>query len=85
MRASSDAGSLDAACFHAQQAAEKYLKAYLADRDRDIPHTHTLYKLLSHCGEVDPDFKQLTEAAEILTPFAVEARYDTEFWPAARE
>ncbi len=29
MDASLKAGALDAACFHAQQAAEKYLKAYL--------------------------------------------------------
>ncbi len=81
MRASADAGSLDVACFHAQQAAEKYLKAYLAEHDREIPHTHNLYKLLALCSETNPAFDQLTEAAGLLTPFAVEARYDTEFWP----
>ena len=29
MDASLNAGALDAACFHAQQTAEKYLKAFL--------------------------------------------------------
>jgi HEPN domain-containing protein len=83
MRASAQAGALDAACFHAQQAAEKYLKAYLADRDHEIVHTHNLFKLLAACSELDPAFSQLTDAAGLLTPFAVEARYDTEFWPTS--
>jgi HEPN domain-containing protein len=81
MRASAKAGSLDTACFHAQQAAEKYLKSYLVDRDQTIPHTHNLYKLLSHCAQTDAAFNQLSDAADLLTPFAVEVRYDTEFWP----
>ncbi|MFZ0963000.1 MAG: HEPN domain-containing protein [Terriglobia bacterium] len=34
------AGSLDAACFHAQQAAEKYLKGFLAFHDKPFPYTH---------------------------------------------
>jgi HEPN domain-containing protein len=81
MRASAQAGALDVACFHAQQAAEKYLKAYLADRDREIVYTHNLFKLLAVCAELDPTFSQLMDAAGLLTPFAVEARYDAEFWP----
>jgi HEPN domain-containing protein len=83
MRASAKAGALDAACFHAQQAAEKYLKAFLVDRDREVVHTHNLYKLLARCSEIDPAFSELIDAAGLLTPFAVEARYDTEFWPTA--
>jgi HEPN domain-containing protein len=84
MRASAQAGSLDAACFHAEQAAEKYLKAYLIDQDRPVPHTHNLYKLFSLCSESDPAFHHLIHTADLLTPFAVEARYDTEFWPTSQ-
>ena len=84
MRASAQAGSFDAACFHAQQAAEKYLKAYLIDRDRPVPHTHNLYKLFALCSESEPAFQQLIDTADLLTPFAVEARYDTEFWPTSQ-
>ncbi len=83
IRASAAAGSLDVACFHAQQAAEKYLKAYLVDRDQEILHSHNIHKLLALCGETNPAFKQLLDAADLLTPFAVEARYDTEFWPSS--
>ncbi|HTA71100.1 MAG TPA: HEPN domain-containing protein [Bryobacteraceae bacterium] len=81
MRASAQAGALDAACFHAQRAAEKYLKAYLTDRGREIIHTHNLFKLVNAYAEIDPTFGQLMDEAALLTPFAVEARYDTEFWP----
>jgi HEPN domain-containing protein len=35
-------GPYDTACFHAQQAVEKYLKSVLALHDRAIPRTHDL-------------------------------------------
>ena len=41
--------ALDAACFHAQQAAEKLLKAYLIWREVDFPFTHNLSTLLLRC------------------------------------
>ena len=82
MRASAEAGASDAACFHAQQAAEKYLKGYLAHRDCAIPPTHNLLKLITRCAETDASFLELAGAAEMLTPFAVEVRYDMDFWPS---
>jgi HEPN domain-containing protein len=82
MRVSAQAGASDAACFHAQQAAEKYLKAYLADRDCAVPPTHNLLKLIAHCTRIEASFAGLNDLAELLTPFAVEARYDMDFWPA---
>ena len=83
MRASAEAGASDAACFHAQQAAEKYLKGYLAHRDCAIPPTHNLLKLITRCAETDASFLELAGVAEMLTPFAVEVRYDLDFWPEA--
>jgi len=65
MRASAQAGALDAACFHAQQAVEKYLKAYLVERDREIIHRHNLFRLLAACSEIDPTFSQLMDVAEL--------------------
>ncbi|MBI4874129.1 MAG: HEPN domain-containing protein [Acidobacteria bacterium] len=82
MEASAEAGAGDAACFHAQQAAEKYLKAYLADRSSAIPPTHSLLKLIACCAETDASFSQMSDIAEMLTPFAVEVRYDMDFWPS---
>jgi len=81
MNASFDAGAFDAACFHAQQAAEKYLKGFLAAKDVAFPHTHNLSKLLDACAALDPSILELSETAAALTPYAVELRYDFEFWP----
>jgi HEPN domain-containing protein len=75
-------GALDAACFHAQQAAEKYLKAFLTYRGIDFPHTHNLSKLVEQCAQVEPSFRELLPTVEPLTPYAVEVRYDAEFWPS---
>ena len=39
----------DAVCFHAQQMAEKYLKAFLFKNGVDFPRTHNLRELLELC------------------------------------
>lgn len=74
-------GPYDTACFHAQQAAEKYLKGYLAWREQGLPRTHDLEELQRLCLEQEP----LPELAALdlteLTAYAVELRYDAEFWP----
>ena len=38
--------NLDAACFHAQQCIEKYLKARLQEENIAFPRTHDLGQLL---------------------------------------
>lgn len=38
-----------AICFHAQQAVEKFLKAFLVFHDVDFPKTHDLDFLLLEC------------------------------------
>jgi HEPN domain-containing protein len=73
--------SLDTACFHAQQAAEKYLKAFLALRQVTFPFVHNLAALVEICKGEDEGFGEVRAFAETLTPYAVEARYDDEFWP----
>jgi HEPN domain-containing protein len=40
------ARALDAACFHAQQVAEKCLKAFLTHYEVPFPYTHNLTKLV---------------------------------------
>ena len=78
------AAALDAACFHAQQAAEKFLKAFLCHTGRDFPHSHNLAKLVELCRRADSSFPDLRSVVEPLTPYAVELRYDQEFWPTQR-
>jgi HEPN domain-containing protein len=73
---------LDTACFHAQQAAEKVLKAYLCSLAVDFPFIHNLEKLVEACGKHDPSFLSIKSLAQGLTPYAVELRYDEEFWPS---
>ena len=43
----------DAVCFHAQQTAEKYLKAFLQEHDTPTPKTHDLIDLLLLCLEIE--------------------------------
>lgn len=77
-----DAGrALDTACFHAQQAAEKYLKSYLSLNRVDFPFLHNLSALVEICRSEDETFVKIRAPAESLTPYAVEARYDEDFWP----
>ncbi len=74
-------GPYDTACFHAQQAVEKYLKAVLAYHAVEIPRTHDVEELQLLCIEfiTHADFRCL--ALEELTDYAVSVRYDFEFWP----
>ena len=58
----------DTVCFHAQQGAEKMLKAFLAHIDIHVEKTHDLVKLLKPCIARDPAFQELVEAAEALNP-----------------
>jgi HEPN domain-containing protein len=62
-------------CFHAQQAAEKYLKAMLAFYGKPIPKTHDLSRLVALCAEVDQSFAGFSDAAQELNLFGVEIRY----------
>ncbi len=76
------AQALDGACFHAQQAVEKCLKAFLAHRGVQFPYTHNLTKLVEICAGLDPAFRSLLPTVAPLTPYAVELRYDDSFWPS---
>jgi HEPN domain-containing protein len=60
--------------YHAQQCAEKYLKAFLVFHRVDFPFTHNIGKLLDLCGEQKTWTKKLKKV-ETLTVFAVTLRY----------
>ena len=69
----------DTVCFHAQQCAEKYLKSYLTSRDITVEKTHDLTRINNLYIGIDPDFKELSEFAELLSGYAVEIRYPGDF------
>ena len=63
--------------YHAQQCAEKYLKAYLVFHRIDFPYTHNIARLVELCAGKG-DWVEALHEAEELTPFAVTARYPGE-------
>ena len=69
----------DAICFHSEQCAEKYLKAYLICYQREIPRTHNIAELIFRCAEVNAQFKALLDTdIPLLTSYAVVMRYPGE-------
>ena len=65
----------DATCYHAQQCAEKYLKARLEEANLSIPKTHNLYALLQLILPLEPSWQILAVDLNILSAFAVAYRY----------
>jgi HEPN domain-containing protein len=69
----------DAACFHAQQCAEKYLKAILQERSYPFGRTHNLIALLNLLLSGDNDgWGDARPDLEALTVYAVSVRYPGE-------
>jgi HEPN domain-containing protein len=65
----------DQACFHAQQSAEKYLKARLEEANLIAPKKHDLKKLLHLLLPIEPLWAALLLPLNILSQYAVEFRY----------
>jgi len=63
------------AAFHAQQAAEKFLKAFLVRHQILFGKTHDIRELLDLAGKPDAPLRRELAPAEMLTPFGVEFRY----------
>ena len=67
--------SYDTVGFHAQQGAEKALKALLVRHQVDFRHTHEIQELLALAEPVVAGIHTRLAEAEMLTPYAVGARY----------
>lgn len=65
-------------CFHAQQAVEKFLKAYLVFHGIDFPKTHDLDFLLLECKKVNNKVFDIDLGS--LTDFGVSIRYPDDFF-----
>ena len=68
----------DAVCFHAQQCAEKYLKAILQERSTPFSKTHNLTTLLDLLTPIEPSWELMRPNLERLNVFAVQIRYPGE-------
>lgn len=62
-------------CFHAQQAAEKYLKALIIARHARPARTHKLVRLVRQLRKSGLDLGDLDDDAAFLSRFAVDVRY----------
>jgi HEPN domain-containing protein len=74
----------DTVCFHAQQCAEKYLKALLVSRSVDFPKTHDLRILMQM---VPKEVKLGLRMNEVLplNRYTIEARYPGDWEPITRK
>ena len=63
------------AVYHAQQAAEKALKGFLAKSNVAIIKTHDLANLVYGCTSIDDQFIILKDVAKYLSPYATLGRY----------
>lgn len=70
--------SIYGACFHAQQCAEKYMKAMLVVRGQRFPMTHDLVILNTLLGQAGADMNISEDLLELLSSYAVRARYSGE-------
>jgi len=68
----------DAVCFHAQQTAEKYLKAFLQENGADFPKTPSLIELLQLVLPLDASFEWQRDLLIRLERYAVRYRYPGE-------
>lgn len=70
----------DTICFHAQQCAEKYMKGFLVFHEIDFPKTHSIEDLVLLCKDIAPSLDSEVGDIEVLSIYAVEARYPSEMY-----
>ncbi len=71
--------------FHAQQAAEKFIKAFLVRHQVEFPKTHDIARLRELVASVDSELARRVAPADSLTPYGVEFRYPGDLGSIAQE
>lgn len=69
---------LNDVAFHAQQCAEKSMKAFLVYGERPFRKTHNLTELGGAVARLDPAMSDLMRSASLMTEFAWRFRYPGE-------
>ena len=75
----------DVVCFHAQQCAEKILKAYLVLDGRSPQRTHDLNAVLMQCADITPGLADMEDDCLNLTTLAIGPRYSDPFYDPQEE
>ncbi len=81
----SDLEDFDSAGFHAQQAAEKFIKAVLVRHQIPFPKSHNIALLRGLMVRADKTLAEKLSPADSLTPYGVEFRYPGELEPVSRD
>ena len=71
--------------FHAQQAAEKFIKAFLVRHQIEFPKSHDVALLRQLVARVDSRLSEKLAAADALTPYGVEFRYPGDLPSVSRD
>jgi HEPN domain-containing protein len=66
-------------CFHSQQAAEKYLKAFLTYHQVEFPKTHDIDELLDLIAPIEGGLSESLRDVIVLTNYGVDVRYPGDF------
>jgi len=74
-----EASFLSTVCFHSQQAAEKYLKAFLTYHQVEFPKTHDIDELLDLIAPIDSKLSESLRDVIVLTNYGVDVRYPGDF------
>lgn len=67
-------------CFHCQQAAEKYLKAYIVAKSLVFQKIHDLNELRAVCQDHTESFEEIRDECALLSRYYIDTRYPT-VWP----
>ncbi|SRR5258708_135015 len=77
--------SYETQAFHAQQAVEKFMKAFLVRHQVEFPKTHNISVLRGLVAKVDQGVAQKLAAMETLTLYGVEYRYPGVYDPVSQK
>jgi HEPN domain-containing protein len=65
-------------CYHAQQCAEKSLKACIIAREKNLPFIHDLVEIIKLCTAHEASFSTIQPYCVSLNPYGVQVRYPNE-------
>lgn len=70
-----EGGTVDAVCFHSQQAVEKYLKAFLVLHKLPVKKIHSLVVLAKQGAQKEVRLLDFMGKYKILEAYYIESRY----------
>ena len=76
-------GDYSDACFMAEQASQKALKAFLTAQGRRSISIHSVAQLAETCSQINPDFAKHIASGRILDQYYIPTRYPDALAPPA--